>query len=124
MALPRRPAGAEGGARLADVIDARRPQVLIGTTAVQGRFDEAAIRALGRVSARPVVLALSNPITACEVTPAEVYAWTDGRAIVATGSLFESSKSTATFDLVGQGNNAFIFPPALALARLSLSLGR
>jgi malate dehydrogenase (oxaloacetate-decarboxylating) len=110
MALPAALLAAEGGARLADVIDAWRPQVLIGTTAVQGRFDEAAIRALGRVSARPVVLALSNPITACEVTPAEVYAWTDGRAIVATGSPFESVEVDGHLRPVGQGNNAFIFP--------------
>ena len=109
-AVPAALLAAEGGVQLADVIDAWRPQVLIGTTAVQGRFDEATIRALGRVSARPVVLALSNPITACEVTPAEVYAWTEGRAIVATGSPFDPVEVDGQLRAVGQGNNAFVFP--------------
>lgn len=109
-AVPTALLAADGDVQLADVIDAWRPQVLIGTTAVQGRFDEATIRALGRVSARPVVLALSNPITACEVTPAEVYAWTEGRAIVATGSPFDPVEVNGHLRAVGQGNNAFVFP--------------
>jgi len=109
-AVPAALLAAKGDVQLADVINAWRPQVLIGTTAVQGRFDEATIRALGRVNARPVVLALSNPISACEVTPAEVYAWTAGRAIVATGSPFESVEVDGQLRPVGQGNNAFIFP--------------
>ena len=109
-AVPPALLAAEGDVQLADVIDAWRPNVLIGTTAVQGRFDEATIRALGRVSARPVVLALSNPITACEVTPAEVYAWTEGRAIVATGSPFDPVEVDGHLRAVGQGNNAFVFP--------------
>ncbi|MGZ8562360.1 MAG: oxaloacetate-decarboxylating malate dehydrogenase, partial [Candidatus Limnocylindria bacterium] len=76
-------------AELADVVEAWRPHVLIGTTAVQGRFDEATIRAMARVTPRPVVMALSNPTTACEVLPADVMAWSEGRAILATGSPFE-----------------------------------
>ena len=60
-AVPTALLAAEGDVQLADVIDAWRPQVLIGTTAVQGRFDEATIRALGRVTARPVVLAAVEP---------------------------------------------------------------
>jgi malic enzyme len=101
---------AGGAVRLADVIADWRPDVLIGTTAVQGRFDEPAIRALSRVSPTPVVMALSNPITACEVTPAEVMAWTDGRAIVATGSPFDPVPYAGQLRPVGQGNNAFVFP--------------
>ena len=109
-AVPAALLAAGGGVQLPDIIDAWRPQVLIGTTAVQGRFNEATIRALGRVAARPVVLALSNPITACEVTPAEVYAWTQGRAIVATGSPFDPVEVDGHLRAVGQGNNAFVFP--------------
>jgi malic enzyme len=95
---------------LADVVEAWRPHVLIGTTAVQGRFDEPTIRAMARVTACPVILALSNPISACEVLPADVMAWSDGRAIVATGSPFEPVLVNGATRLVGQGNNAFIFP--------------
>jgi malic enzyme len=97
-------------AALADIIEAWRPHVLIGTTAVQGRFDEPTIRAMASVTPMPVIMALSNPITACEVVPADVMAWSGGRAIVATGSPFEPVVVDGVPRLVGQGNNAFIFP--------------
>jgi malic enzyme len=95
---------------LAALIEHWRPDVLIGTTAVQGRFDEPAIRAMARVSHRPVVMALSNPITACEVTPEEVFAWSEGRAVVATGSPFPPVLVDGRQRSAGQGNNAFVFP--------------
>jgi len=101
---------AEGRMELADAIEFWRPHVLIGITAVQGRFDEAAIRALARVTDRPVVMALSNPATACEVTPTDAFAWSDGRALLATGSPFEPVMVDGQPRPVGQGNNAFIFP--------------
>jgi malate dehydrogenase (oxaloacetate-decarboxylating) len=101
---------AGGRVELSSVIAHWRPNVLIGTTAVQGRFDEPAIRALGAVSDRPVVMALSNPITACEVTPADVFAWSEGRAVVATGSPFEPVVVGGNLRLASQGNNAFVFP--------------
>jgi malate dehydrogenase (oxaloacetate-decarboxylating) len=106
------PAVLAGGGRasLADAIEFWRPHVLIGATAVQGRFDEAAIRALASVSEQPVVMALSNPVTACEVTPADVFAWSEGRALVATGSPFDPVMVGGRPRPVGQGNNAFIFP--------------
>jgi malic enzyme len=97
-------------AELAEIVEAWRPHVLIGTTAVQGRFDESTIRALARVTPCPVVMALSNPISACEVLPADVMAWSDGRALIATGSPFDPVTVNGTSRMVGQGNNAFIFP--------------
>jgi malic enzyme len=102
----------EAGAALdlADAIDCWRPHVLIGATAVQGRFNEAAIGAMARTSTRPVVMALSNPISACEVTPADVLAWSNGRAVVATGSPFEPVMVRGKPREIGQGNNAFVFP--------------
>jgi malic enzyme len=108
--LPAELVAAGPHAELADVVEAWRPHILIGTTAVQGRFDEATIRAMARVTPRPVVMALSNPITACEVLPTDVMAWSEGRALMATGSPFESVMVDGTRRLVGQGNNAFIFP--------------
>jgi len=102
--------GAGGGVELSAAITFWRPHVLIGTTAVQGRFDEATIRALAMVADRPVVMALSNPITACEVAPASVLAWSDGRAVVATGSPFDPVMVGGTPRVVAQGNNAFVFP--------------
>lgn len=108
--VPAAVVGAGGEVELSDVIDAWRPDVLIGTTAVQGRFDEATIRAMARVTRRPVVMALSNPITSCEVTPTDVFAWSEGRALVATGSPFDPVSFEGELRPVGQGNNAFIFP--------------
>jgi malic enzyme len=109
-AVPAELIAAGGRVELAAAIAAWRPHVLIGTTAVQGRFDEPTIRELARVTQRPVVMALSNPITACEVTPADVFAWSEGRAVVATGSPFDPVVVGGRQRLVGQGNNAFVFP--------------
>ena len=109
-ALPAELIAAGGRVELAAAIDAWRPHVLIGTTAVEGRFDEPTIRALANVTQRPVVMALSNPITASEVTPADVFAWSEGRAVVATGSPFAPVLVGGRRRLVGQGNNAFVFP--------------
>jgi malic enzyme len=95
---------------LAEVIAHWRPSILIGTTAIGGRFDEPALRALAAATPRPLVLALSNPTAACEVRPEDALAWTDGRAVVATGSPFPPAAvgdETRTF---GQANNAFVFP--------------
>jgi len=95
---------------LAEVIEHWRPTVLIGTTGIGGRFDEAAIRALARVAARPVVMALSNPTTACEATPDDVLRWSEGRALVATGSPFDPVRVDEVDRPISQANNAFVFP--------------
>ena len=101
---------AAGDASLAALIEWWRPTVLIGTTGIAGRFDEAAIRALSRVTARPVVMALSNPTSACEAAPEQVLRWSDGRALVATGSPFDPVRIDGAVRPVSQANNAFVFP--------------
>jgi len=84
-----------------------RPTVLIGTTGTAGTFSEALVREVGRHSPSPVVLPLSNPSNRSEATAADVLAWTDGRALVATGSPSDPGRPDR---VVGQANNVFIFP--------------
>jgi len=72
-----------------------KPTMLIGTSGVAGAFTEAAVRAMAANVERPVIFPLSNPTTKCEAIPADVMAWTAGRALIATGSPFEPSWSTA-----------------------------
>src|SRR5581483_7790784 len=92
------------------VVRALKPTVLIGTTGEAGAFTEAVIREMASHVARPLVLPLSNPTSSSEALPAEVIAWSDGRALVATGSPFEPVTHNGRRIVIGQGNNVFIFP--------------
>ena len=102
--------GLEAGADLLSVVRAVRPTVLIGTTATPNTFTEPIIRAMAETCARPVIFPLSNPTSRAEATPAQVLAWTDGRALVATGNPFEPVIVDGRARRIGQANNAFIFP--------------
>jgi malic enzyme len=86
------------------------PTVLIGTSGTPGTFTESAIRDMAARVPAPIVLPLSNPTVNAEAVPADVYAWSDGRAIVATGSPFDPVPVGDQQRLVGQANNVFIFP--------------
>ena len=87
-----------------------RPTVLIGTSGTPGTFTEPAIRAMGEHARIPVILPLSNPTSKTEVEPAKAIEWTDGRALVATGSPFDPVEHDGRTRLIGQANNAFVFP--------------
>ena len=92
------------------VVEAVQPAVLIGTSTVAGAFDQAVIEALCRGVERPIVLPLSNPTPLAEITPAHLLAWSEGRALVATGSPFEPVACNGRERLIGQCNNCFVFP--------------
>lgn len=90
---------------LIETIERARPTVLIGTSGQFGAFDEAVVRAMAKHHARPIILPLSNPITRSEASAADVEAWSDGRAIIGTGSPSEGVGGAVT-----QVNNVYIFP--------------
>jgi malic enzyme len=86
------------------------PTILIGTSGKPGVFSETAIREMAARTSNPIVLPLSNPTANSEATPSDVLAWSDGRAIVATGSPFDPVELGGRTHLIGQANNVFVFP--------------
>jgi malate dehydrogenase (oxaloacetate-decarboxylating) len=92
------------------VVSRMKPTVLIGTSGTAGAFSEAAIREMAAHVERPVIFPLSNPTAKTEAVPADILAWTGGRALVATGSPFESVTEAGSAHAIGQANNVFIFP--------------
>jgi malic enzyme len=92
------------------VVTALRPTVLVGVTGVAGSFPEDVIREMARHVDAPIVMPLSNPTSTVEALPSDVLAWTEGRALVATGSPFPPITTDAGARVVGQANNVFIFP--------------
>ena len=87
-----------------------KPTVLIGTSGTPGAFTEGAIREMAKHVETPVVLPLSNPTSKTEAPPSAVLEWTEGRALVATGSPFDPVEFGGRTHLIGQANNAFVFP--------------
>lgn len=108
-------AAAQGMARgskrdLETVVRVMKPTVLIGTSGEPGTFTEGVIRAMGEAVARPVIFPMSNPTSKTEAHPKDILEWTDGRALVATGSPFAPVVRGGRTTVIGQGNNAYVFP--------------
>ncbi len=98
------------GATLADVVRQVRPTVLIGTAAQAGAFSESIVRDMAGYVERPIIFPLSNPTSKSEATPADLIVWTDGRAIIATGSPFPDVWFNGHVFRNNQCNNVLIFP--------------
>ena len=103
----------ERGARgigLLEVVRRVRPTILIGTSTDHGAFTQDVIEALCVGADRPIVLPLSNPTERIEVMPADVIAWSGGRALVAAGIPVEDVEHDGVTYTIGQGNNALLYP--------------
>jgi malate dehydrogenase (oxaloacetate-decarboxylating)(NADP+) len=95
---------------LMTAIELHRPTALIGASGRPGSFTKPMIEAMAHFHQRPMIFALSNPTSQAECTPEEAYAWSDGRAIYASGSPFPPVHFRDKTFVPGQGNNAYVFP--------------
>ncbi|PGK41095.1 NAD-dependent malic enzyme [Bacillus thuringiensis] len=95
---------------LAEVVKHVKPTILIGTSTVAGAFKEGIIKEMASHVERPIILPMSNPTPLAEAKPADLIEWTEGRALVATGSPFEPVTYNGVTYVIGQSNNALIFP--------------
>ncbi|MEU3794239.1 NAD-dependent malic enzyme [Streptomyces fructofermentans] len=108
--------GAGGGAPgLADVVREVRPTALIGLSTARGAFTEDIVRGMAAHCDRPVIFPLSNPTSRSEADPADLARWTDGRALVASGSPYPPLLVGGRSVPVAQANNVYVFP-AIGLA--------
>ncbi len=95
---------------LLEVVKNAKITVLIGTSGQAGCFTQEIVEAMCENTERPVVLPLSNPTSMTEALPTDIYKWTDGQALVATGSPFEPVEQNGKKIRIGQCNNVFVFP--------------
>ena len=95
---------------LLDVVRNAKPTTLIGVSGQPGAFSEPIVRAMAENNRRPVIFPLSNPTSRAEATPADIERWSDGRAVIGTGSPFPPLMRDGREFKVDQTNNSYIFP--------------
>ncbi|KJC56231.1 malate dehydrogenase [Bradyrhizobium sp. LTSPM299] len=108
---------------LLDVVRNAHPTVLIGVSGQAGAFSEPIVRAMAECNKRPVIFPLSNPTSREEATPADIEAWTEGRALIGVGSPFPPIVRDGVRFKVDQTNNSYIFP-GVGLGALAVGAGR
>lgn len=101
---------AEDVFRLEQVVAQVKPTLLIGLSTVAGAFTEAVVRRMAAAAERPIIFPLSNPTDRAEAAPADLIRWTEGRALVATGSPFDPVSFGGRTITISQCNNVLIFP--------------
>lgn len=99
-----------GSISFADVVRNAKPTVLVGATGQTGAFTESIIRDMASHTERPIIFPLSNPTSRAEATPSDLMKWTDGRAVIATGSPFAPVEFNGRTHVIAQCNNCYIFP--------------
>ncbi len=95
---------------LAETVRHVHPTMLIGTSAQRGAFSEEIVRDMAAHTTRPIIMPLSNPTRKCEAIPSDLLTWTDGLALIATGSPFEPVDFEDVTYHIAQANNALVFP--------------
>ncbi|SON48405.1 NAD-dependent malic enzyme [Vibrio tapetis] len=113
----------EAGFSLLDVVKNAKPTVLIGVSGAPGLFSKEVIQAMNANCERPIVFPLSNPTSRVEATPNDIIRWTDGKALVATGSPFDPVIHNNKRYAIAQCNNSYIFP-GIGLGVLAVSASR
>ena len=104
------PATANGHIGLADVIGKIEATILIGLSTVGGAFTETIVREMARKVQRPIIFPISNPTIKSEAKADDLIRWTDGRALIATGSPFAPVSYNGRTIPIAQCNNIYIFP--------------
>ena len=108
---------------LEEVVTHARPTILIGVSGQPGLFTEAIIKGMTQHSEAPIIFPLSNPVSRAEATPEDIIRWTDGKAIIATGSPFQPVNHNGQWHRVAQCNNSYIFP-GIGLGVLAVGANR
>ena len=103
---------------LKEVVFHVRPTILLGVSTTFGAFSEEIVREMAKHEKRPIIFPLSNPFSHCEATPEDLISWTEGRALVATGTKYPDVNFQGKTYRFGQCNNYYIFP-AIGLAVVS-----
>lgn len=93
-----------------EAVERLQPGTLIGVSGQPQTFTQPVVEAMGRINERPVIFALSNPTSKSKCTAEQAYAWTEGRAVFASGNPFDTVTLGDRKFVPGQGNNAYVFP--------------
>ena len=99
-----------GDIALLEVVRNAKPTVLIGVSGQAGTFTEAAVREMAKHVERPILFPLSNPVSCSEAHPQDLLDWTEGRALIGTGSPFPAVSYGGKTVAIDQTNNSYIFP--------------
>jgi malate dehydrogenase (oxaloacetate-decarboxylating) len=99
-----------GGTDLAAVVANVQPTIIVGTSTVGGAFTEEIVREMAKHVERPLIFPLSNPTERIEAIPADLIKWTDGRALIGTGTPWAPVPYKGVDYAIGQANNALIYP--------------